>query len=48
MSDALVSFMKFPRFHHPKLDPHSVAIQTALELAAGGLLIAMLMRWIES
>jgi hypothetical protein len=40
--------MRFPHIHRPKLDPHSVAIQTAIELAAGGLFIAMLIRWIES
>ena len=40
--------MKFPHFHRPKLVLHSAAVQTTLELAAGGVLIAMLMRWIES
>ena len=40
--------MKLPHFHCPKLDLHSVAVQTTIELAAGGILIAMLMRWIES
>ncbi|HSI13975.1 MAG TPA: hypothetical protein VK961_18150 [Chthoniobacter sp.] len=40
--------MKFPHIHRPKLDLHSVAVQTTLEIAAGGVLIAMLMRWIES
>ena len=40
--------MKLPHFHRPKLDLHSVAVQTILELAAGGILVAVLMRWIES
>jgi hypothetical protein len=40
--------MKFPHIHRPKLDLQSVAVQTSLEIAAGGLLIAMLVRWIES
>lgn len=48
MGDALMSFMKFPHIHRPKLDLHSVAVQTTLEITAGGVLIAMLMRWIES
>lgn len=40
--------MKFPHIHRPKLDLHSITVQTTIELAAGGVLIAMLMRWIES
>jgi hypothetical protein len=40
--------MKFPHFHRPKLDFHSVAVQTTIELAAGGILILLLLRWIES
>ncbi|MEI9894930.1 MAG: hypothetical protein WDN28_13845 [Chthoniobacter sp.] len=40
--------MKLPHFHRPKLDLHSVAVQTTLEIAAGGVLIAVLMRWIGS
>lgn len=39
--------MKLPHFHRPKLDLHSVALQTTLELAAGALLCAALLRWIE-
>jgi len=30
------------------MDLHSVAVQTSLELAAGGIFIAMLLHWIES
>ena len=48
MGDAWMLFMKFPHIHRPKLDLHSVAVQTTLEIAAGGVLIAMLIRWIES
>jgi len=40
--------MKFPHIHRPKLDLRSVTVQATLEIAAGGVLIAMLMRWIES
>ena len=40
--------MKLPQFHFPKVDLRSVAVQTTIELAASGILIAMLMRWIES
>ena len=40
--------MKFPHIHRPKLDLHSLAVQTALELAAGGILVLLLMRWIQS
>lgn len=39
--------MKLPHFHRPKIDLHSVAVQTTLELAIGGLLIAALLRWLE-
>ncbi len=39
--------MKLPHFHRPKLDLHSVAFQTTLELTAGGLFCAALLRWIE-
>jgi hypothetical protein len=48
MGDALMFIMKFPHIHRPKLDLHSVAVQTTLELAVGGVLIAMLIRWMES
>lgn len=39
--------MKFPHLHRPKIDLHSVALQTALEIAAGALLFAVLLRWME-
>ena len=39
--------MKLPHFHRPKIDIHSVALQTTLELAAGGVAFAMLVRWLE-
>lgn len=39
--------MRFPHFHPPKLDLRSLAVQTTLEIAAGGVLAAMLIRWIE-
>ena len=38
--------MKRPRIHFPKLDLHSLDVQTSLEIAAGGLLTALLLRWI--
>ena len=40
--------MKLPHFHCPKLDLRSVALQTTLELAAGALVCAALLRWIET
>jgi len=39
--------MKLPQIPLPKIDYRSVAFQTTLELAAGGLMIALLLRWIE-
>lgn len=33
--------------HLPKVDFRSLAFQTTLELTIGGLLIALLLRWIE-
>ncbi len=39
--------MKRPHFHRPKLDLHSIALQTSLELAAGGLFTALLIRWVQ-
>ena len=39
--------MKIPHFHRPKIDLHSVAVQTTLELAAGGLAFAALLHWLE-
>ena len=38
--------MKFPQIHRPKVDLRSLAFQTSVELAAGGLLTAALIRWI--
>ncbi len=34
--------MKLPHFHRPKLDLHSVAVQTTIELATAGVLILLL------
>jgi hypothetical protein len=39
--------MKLPHFHRPKVDLHSVAVQTTIELAAGGLFLVLLLRWME-
>ena len=48
MGDAKVgSIMKLPHFHRPRLDLHSIALQTSLELAAGGVLTALLIRWVQ-
>jgi hypothetical protein len=38
--------MKHPRLHFPRPDVHSLGFQTSLELAGGGLLIALLLRWL--
>jgi hypothetical protein len=38
--------MKRPHIHLPKIDLRSLAVQTVLELAAGALAIALLLRWI--
>jgi hypothetical protein len=43
-----MGFMKLPHFHGPRLDFHSVAVQTTLELAAAGILIVFLLHMIES
>jgi hypothetical protein len=40
--------MKRPQFHWPKIDVRSLGFQTAIEIAAGGLLMAILLRWIFS
>jgi hypothetical protein len=40
--------MKRPRFPRSRIDFRSLAVQTSLELAAGGILTLALMRWIES
>ncbi len=37
--------MKRPKIHFPKLDFHSLGLQTSLELAAGAVLTALLLRW---
>ena len=42
-----VLIMKFPHFHRPKLDLHSLGVQIALELAAGGLFTVLLIRWLQ-
>ena len=39
--------MKLPHFHRPKVDLHSIALQTSLELAAGGVLTELLIRWVQ-
>ena len=39
--------MKLPHFHRPKVDLHSIALQTSLELAAGGIIMVLLIRWIQ-
>jgi hypothetical protein len=38
---------QFPHFHRPKIDLHSVALQTGLELAAGAIAFVALLRWME-
>jgi hypothetical protein len=38
--------MKRPHLHLPRPDVHSLGFQTSLELAAGGLLTALLLRWL--
>ncbi len=42
----LGSAMKRPHLPLLKVDLHSLGFQTGLELAAGGLATAMLLRWI--
>ncbi len=39
--------MKLPPFHRPKIDLHSIALQTSLELAVGGVFTALLIRWVQ-
>ena len=39
--------MKRPHLHLPKVDYRSLSFQTVLELTLGGLLIALLLRWVE-
>jgi hypothetical protein len=38
--------MKRPHFHLPRPDFHSLGFQTSLELVGGGLLTALLLRWL--
>jgi hypothetical protein len=38
--------MKRLRVHLPKVDVHSIGFQTALEIAAGALFTALLLRWL--
>ena len=38
--------MKRSQLHLPKVDFHSLSVQTALELVVGALAIALLLRWI--
>ncbi len=40
--------MKFPHILPPKLDLHSVTVQTIIELAIGSVFIVLLMHWVES
>jgi hypothetical protein len=40
--------MKIPHFHRPRLYLQSLAVQTTLELAAGGLATLALLRWMEN
>ncbi len=42
-----LSCMKRPHLHFPKFDLHSLGFQTGIELAAGGLATAMLLRWMS-
>ncbi len=39
--------MKLPQIHRPKIDLRSTVLQTTLEIAAGGILCAALMKWVE-
>ena len=40
--------MKRPHLQLPKIDLHSIGVQTVLELAVGALAIALLYRWIAA
>jgi hypothetical protein len=40
--------MKFPRFTRPRRYLQSLSVQTSLELAAGGIVTLVLVRWIEN
>jgi hypothetical protein len=47
MGVAIHKCVKLPRLHLSKFDLHSLAVQTALELALGAVLTALLLRWFE-
>jgi len=38
--------MKRPHFRIPRMDVHSLGFKTAAEIAAGGILTALLLRWL--
>ena len=38
--------MKLPPLRVPKIDLHSLAFQTKLEIAAGAVFTALLLRWL--
>lgn len=40
--------MKLSKFHRPNVDFRSIGFQTALELAVGGVVMVLLIRWIQS
>ena len=44
MGDAIAFLMRIPHFHLPKFD--ELGFKTGLELAAGGVLAAALLRWL--
>ena len=48
MSAAFLTPVKRPHLHLPKLDLRSPALQIGLELAAGGLIMLLLLRWIAA
>lgn len=47
MADAHALSMKSPQTTRPKLDLRSIAVQTTLELAAGGIAFAAFLHWME-
>ena len=46
MGGAFCGRMKRPALRLPKVDVHSIGFQTAVEIAAGGVFTALLMRWL--
>jgi len=38
--------MKRPHFHLPRVDVHSLGFKTGVEIALGGFLMALLLRWV--